>query len=103
MSKSITLTIPHELGRAEARRRIDESVGKLTAQMGVVSGLVDKSWTGDQLRFAVSALGQQIHGVIDVEDALVKLEVVLPNLLAMLADKMKGRLKTEGRILLEKK
>jgi len=103
MSKSITLTVPHELGRAEARRRIDESVGKLTAQMGVVSGLVDKSWTGDQLRFAVSALGQQIHGVIDVEDALVKLEVVLPNLLAMLADKMKGRLKTEGRILLEKK
>ena len=52
---------------------------------------------------ALTALGQQISGTIDVEDAAVRLEVLLPNLLAMVADKVKGRLKREGQLLLEKK
>jgi len=33
----------------------------------------------------------------------VKLELLLPNVLAMLAGKLKGRLKQEGQLLLEKK
>src|SRR5262245_60733770 len=91
MSKAITLTIPHELGRAEARRRIDEGFANLTRSLGAVAGALSKSWTGDRLSFAFSALGQQISGIVDVEDASVKLEVLLPNVLAMLANKVKGR------------
>jgi hypothetical protein len=103
MSKAITLTIPHELGRAEARRRIDEGVANLTRSLGGAAGVLSKSWAGDRLSFGFSALGQQINGTIDVEDASVKLEVLLPNVLAMLANKLKGRLRTEGRLLLERK
>ena len=103
MSKAITLTIPHELGRAEARRRIDEGFANFAKHMGAAAGVLSKTWPGDRLAFALSALGQQISGTIDVEDAAVKLEVLLPNLLAMLANKVKGRLRTEGQILLEKK
>jgi hypothetical protein len=103
MSKAITLTIPHELGRAEARRRIDDGFASFAKHMGGAAGAVSKTWTGDRLAFAVAALGQQVSGTIDVEDAVVRLEVLLPGFLAMLANKVKGRLKTEGQLLLEKK
>ena len=103
MSKAITLSIPHELGCAEARRRIDEGFASFARHMGAAAGVLTKSWTGDQLNFAFQALGQSISGVIHVEDAVVRLEVLLPNLLAMMADKVKRRLHKEGQLLLEKK
>jgi hypothetical protein len=55
------------------------------------------------LAFGFAALGQKITGTIDVEDGAIRLEVLLPNLLAMMADKVKRRLKSEGQLLLEKK
>jgi hypothetical protein len=102
MRKAITLTIPHDLGRAEARRRIDEGFANFAKHLGAVGG-VSKTWTGDHLAFTASALGQQISGAVDVAEAAVTIEVLLPNLLAALANRLKGRLKTEGQILLEKK
>lgn len=103
MSKAITLTIPHELGRTEARRRVDEGFANFSRHMGAVAGALTKDWTGDRLSFAFAALGQRITGTIDVEDSAIRLELLLPNLLAMMADKVKGRLRKEGQILLEKK
>lgn len=103
MSRAITLSIPHELGRAEARRRIEDGFASLSQHMGAAAGVLSKDWAGDRLNFALSALGQRISGVIDIEDACVRLEVVLPSLLAMMADKVRGRLQREGQLLLEKK
>jgi len=103
MSKAITLTIPHELGRAEARRRIDEGFASFSQHMGAAAGVLSKTWAGDRLSFALAALGQRISGTIDVEDTAVRLEVLLPNLLAVLAEKVRGRLKKEGQLLLEKR
>ena len=82
---------------------IDQGFASFSQHMGAVAGVLSKDWAGDRLSFALSALGQQITGTIDVEDAAVRLEVLLPNLLAMMADKVKGRLKKEGQLLLEKK
>ena len=33
MSKPLTVTVPHALGAAEARRRLDEGFAQLTQQM----------------------------------------------------------------------
>lgn len=103
MSKAITLTIPHELGRAEARRRIEEGFGGFSRHLGAAAGRLSKSWEGDRLTFSLSALGQGVSGFIEVEDRLVRLEVLLPNLLAAIAGKVRGRLQKEGQLLLEKK
>jgi len=103
MSKAITVNIPHELGRAEARRRIEEGFSRFSSQMGAAAGAFTKSWDGDTLRFSLQAMGQAISGTIEVAETAVKLEVLLPNLLAMIAGKLKGRLQKEGQILLEKK
>ena len=103
MSKAVTVTLPHALGRAEARRRVDEGFANFARHMGAVAGALTKSWSGDRLSFTFQALGQGLSGVIDVEDTEVRVEILLPNLLAMMADKLKGRLRKEGELLLEKK
>src|SRR5947209_15342712 len=102
MSKAVTVTIPHELGREEARKRIDAGFGDLSRHLGGL-GAVTKSWDGDRLSFAFAAMGQAISGVVEVADRAIRLEVLLPNLLAMMAGKLKGRLQKEGQLLLEKK
>ena len=103
MSKAVTLTLPHELGRAEAKRRIDAGFVHFAERMGGAAGALEKSWSGDRLSFQLQALGQGIAGTIDVEDAAVRMEVLLPNLLAMVAETLKHRLRREGQLLLEKK
>lgn len=100
MSKPVVVNIPHELGRAEARRRIDEGVGQLTAQIGAIGDL-EKEWTGDVLHFSLQAIGQTVSGTIGVDDREVRLEVRLPGIFAMIAGKVKGRLREQGQILLE--
>lgn len=100
MSKPVVVNIPHELGRAEARRRIDEGVGRLTSQIGAV-GEVKQSWDGDTLAFSLQAIGQTVTGTIAVLDREVRLEVNLPGIFAMIAGKVKGRLREQGQILLE--
>ena len=102
MSKAITLTIPHDLGRVEARRRIDGGFADLAQHLGGM-GSVTKTWEGDQLNFSFSVMGQAISGLIDVADRMIRLEVLLPGLLGMIAGKVKGRLQREGQLLLEKK
>jgi putative polyhydroxyalkanoate system protein len=101
MSKPVTVSIPHALGRAEARRRIEDGFGEFAKHLG--AGGLSKSWTGDRMDFALNAMGQSITGMVDVADDAVAVEVLLPGFLAMMADKVKGRLKTEGQLLLERK
>ena len=102
MSKAVTVNIPHDLGRAEARRRIEAGFSDLSRHLGGL-GAVSKSWEGDRLSFAFAAMGQAISGSVDVADRAIRLEVLLPGLLAMMAGKLKGRLQKEGQLLLEKK
>ena len=99
MSKPVVVSIPHELGRAEARRRIDEGVGRLTSQIGGV-GELTRAWEGDILRFSLAAIGQTVSGTIDVRDREVRLEILLPGIFAMVAGKLKGRLRNEAQLLL---
>lgn len=99
MSKPVVVSIPHELGRAEARRRIDEGLGRLTSQIGAV-GEIRQDWEGDTLRFSLQAIGQTVSGTIAVAERDVRLEVHLPGIFAMIANKVKGRLQSEGQILL---
>lgn len=102
MSKAVTVTIPHELGRDEARRRVEAGFGDLSRHLGGL-GAVTKAWDGDRMSFSFAAMGQAISGAIDVADRTVRVEVLLPNLLALMAGKVKGQLQKEGHLLLEKK
>ena len=103
MTRPVSINIPHELGALEARRRIDEGVEKLVAQAGGGMAKVQKSWDGDRLNFVAEALGQRITGRLDIAEKEVRMEVDLPNVLALIANKFTGKVRKEGQLLLGKK
>lgn len=102
--RPVTVDIPHQLGAAEARRRIDQGFAQLAEQMGG-SGLsqVTRAWAGDRLSFSVGILGQAITGELLVTDDLVRIELLLPGVLGALARAIKGRVERQGLLLLGKK
>jgi putative polyhydroxyalkanoate system protein len=103
MSKPLIVEIPHQLGREEARRRLEAGIGQLKTKFGDKLTAVDESWAGDHLDVTIRALGQAVTAALDVENERVRLEVQLPWMLAMLAEKAKGFIRKEGQLLLEKK
>ena len=96
----LTASIPHQLTRAEAKRRIQDEVTKLRQQQHALFGNLRESWNGDTMDFSLVAMGQSITGHLHVEDQAVRLEVALPWLLSMLAGAMKPRIEQQGRQLL---
>jgi hypothetical protein len=103
MSKPLVVIIPHQLGKAEATRRLTAGIGRLRSSFGDKLMMLDEAWAGDRLTFQVAVLKQEARGTIDVADREVRLEVELPWLLAMLADKAKALVEKQGRLMLEKK
>ena len=103
MSTPLVVTIPHQLGRAEARRRIDNGFAKIVEVLPGGAGKCNQRWEADRLVFAITAVGQTVSGVIDVADAAVTMEIELPGVLGLLAGGLKSRLQKTGRLLLTKK
>ena len=103
MAKPLIVSIPHSLGAAEARRRIETGFADLTAKLPGGGGDIQQSWDGDRMTFAALIAGQDIRGSLDVLVDTIRIEVLLPGLLGMLAGKIGGKLKQEGQILLEDK
>jgi hypothetical protein len=103
MSQPLVISIPHRLGKAEALRRLKSDLGSAGASFGHLFSINEQTWTGDRLAFRVTAVGQAVHGSIDVAEDNVRLEVFLPWLLAMLAETLQPLIRREGTLLLEKK
>lgn len=104
MARPVTITLSHDLGKEEARRRIDEGFAKLKGAMtGGMMFKFQESWDEDKLSFTAKGLGQTITGEIDVFPAHVRIVATLPGLLASLAETISGKVEREGRLLLEKK
>src|SRR3954470_20436053 len=102
MRKPVVVTIPHQLGRDEARRRLENGMGEVRSQLAGVGASVENHWTDDRMTFDVAVLAQTISGRIDVGDSEVRLEVDLPWMLAMLAEKITGRIARQGTLMLTK-
>ena len=103
MASPIIVTIPHQLGRAEARRRIEVGFAKIINLLPGSSAAPNERWDGDRLIFSVVALGQTVSGVIHILDATVTMEIELPSVLRLIASGLKERLQKMGLLLLTKK
>jgi hypothetical protein len=98
----ITVTISHSLGRDEVRRRLDEGLGYIRAQLASFVSSINYGWTGYRLDFGLAAIGQSITGRIHVEDRLVCIELGLPPLLHLFTKPIIDRIRSEGVRLLDK-
>ena len=96
MSRSLTMTFPHDLGVPEAKRRIAERFELMKHEYVDKIGHAEIVWVGDVANLRVAALGQTATAEVAVMPAEVKIEVHLPWLLAAMANKVQGLLKTNA-------
>ena len=103
MSRPLVVSIPHSLGKAEATRRLQGGMASLKSTLGDKLTSIEDTWSGDRMDFRVGALGQTVNGHLEVRDDSVHLEVVLPWVLQVFAEKAKGYIQKQGTLMLEKK
>jgi len=97
-SNTIDVRVPHNLGKAEARRRLEAGFGDAKSKASSIAGdkaTISEQWDGDRMQFEVGAMGQTLTGWADVEDDAVVVNVVLPKLLAAMAGKLKDTIRPQ--------
>jgi len=102
VSQPLLISIPHRLGRLEARRRLDNGIGRLRHELNALLSGLEYHWEGDTLSFAVSAMWQRITGRIEVLDDVVRVEIDLPWIMQLLRDTIAKRVSGRGVALLER-
>jgi hypothetical protein len=103
MADPVVISIPHKLGSAEAKRRLEAGIDQVVAPLGRLLSIEQRVWTGNRLDFGMNLAGQTARGLVDVEDTRIRIELELPWVLAAIAKRVKGAIDQRGRGLLEKK
>lgn len=103
MNKPLSVDLPHNLGAEEAKRRMQGGIGRLKDHVPGGSAQVESRWEGDRMYLEVRAMGQEVTGHIDVEQRKVRLELMVPPVLALFAGKIEGLIRARGAELLEDK
>jgi hypothetical protein len=88
--------LPHALGVAEAKRRVQAQMDRLCVEYVDKIGHSRVNWTGDTAKFDVTALGQNSTGSIAVFSDSLKIDVQLPWVLAALSGKVQGFLNSNA-------
>ena len=102
MSQPLIVSIPHKLGRQEARRRLDSGIGRLRPELGALVNGLDYRWEGDTLNFNASAMWQTITGRVEVLDDAIRIEIDLPWIMSLLGDTITEQVRGRGTALLAK-
>lgn len=102
MTQPLVVSLPHNLGKEEALRRLKPGLTQAAAALPVLT-VDEETWSGDTMAFRVRALGQAASGTIDVADDHVRLTVTLPWLLQKFATMAQAAIRARGQLMLEKK
>jgi putative polyhydroxyalkanoate system protein len=104
MKKPVVVTLPHQHTRLEAKKRIRDGLEKLRPKLAGFASTIEDEWDGDDMKFRMVVLKQEVAGRIHVMDGSVRVEVDLPWILATIAEKVRGQIQKKGsQILIEKK
>jgi hypothetical protein len=95
----LTVSVPHRLGREEAKRRIDTGIARVGPELGAFVNELDYHWQADTLHVSARAMWQTITGRIAVLDEAVRVEIDLPWLMRLIGDSV-GRQVRERVILM---
>jgi hypothetical protein len=103
MPKPLVVSIPHRLGRREAKARVAGGMGQVRQQLSPVVSTIEDRWNEDRMEFRVVALGQNVSGRIDIMDEAVQVEVELPWALRLIGERLRKRIGRQGKLMLEGK
>ena len=100
MSQPLIVDVPHSLGAAEAKRRVQANLHTLGARLPA-GATVTPAWEGDRLRLDIGVLGQQAAAMLDIMDDRIRISVQLPPALAFFRQAIEAGLRQGGAVLLE--
>jgi hypothetical protein len=95
------VAVPHNLGKAEVRHRLKSRAHEVSDF--IPGGMADVTigWPGeDRMSMDVRAMGQEITGAVEIEDAQVVFTVNLPPALSFVEGMISGAIASKGRKLL---
>jgi putative polyhydroxyalkanoic acid system protein len=102
MAAPLVVSIPHQLGREEAVRRLKTGLTRAANSFPILK-VDEERWEDDHMIFRIRALGQVASGNVQVAEDHVRLEVMLPLLLQRFAEMAQVVIKNRGRLLLTKR
>ena len=100
MANPLVITIEHGTTKAAAKERLEQSLGRIRAEIAPYVGTIEQHWREDAVDFRVAALGQIITGSIEVEERVLRVVVRLPGLLGFLGGMIAPRIRERGLKLL---
>lgn len=101
MSSPTIIEIPHQLGRVEVRRRMATRIGDLHRHIPGGMATVESAWPSeDRMVVDVAAMGQKVTATLDVEDALVRISLLLPPSLSFMSGMISGIVRERAQDLL---
>ena len=100
MSETVSVDVPHNLGAAEAKRRVQANIGSLGARLPA-GATVNPTWEGDRLRLDIAVLGQQIPAMLDFLEDRIRINVQLPPALGFFRQAIEAGLRQSAPALLE--
>jgi hypothetical protein len=87
----INLSVPHNLGQEEAKRRISGLLADSRARFADKISEPTESWNGYIDQYSFKAMGFSVSGTLDVQPSQVHVEMNIP----FAAYPMKGRIESE--------
>ena len=104
MTAPLTIDVPHRLGKDGARARLRSRTGELAQHIPGGMADVRASWpTEDEMMLDISAMGQTIAARLEVEDARVRVHLVLPAMLSFFSGMIGAAVRDQGTRMLEDK
>jgi hypothetical protein len=95
------VTLPHEHGRAEVRRRLEERHHEVAQFFPPGMAQIETSWPDeDRMDMVITIVGQELTGAIEIYDESVVIEMKLPLALSFLRGTIEQAMKKEGTRLL---
>lgn len=95
MSQTIVVNVPHQLGKVEAKRRIQEGFAAVKFSDLPAMLSLEKHWEGDLFHIEASGLGQKISAMLEILDDSIKINIEIPSLLGALAEIIKSAVTKE--------
>ena len=98
------VAIPHDLGREEVRRRLRERSHEIGDHIPGGMAEVATTWRSeDVMAIDVKAMGQRLHGDIEIEDNQLIFQIDLPPMLSFIKPMIESAIRSNAPRLLEKK
>jgi len=96
----IKISVPHQLGAEEAKKRITKLLGETKAQYGDKISDLEETWVDNRGQFRFKAMGFAVSGSLQVQPGQVEGELNLPFAALPFKSKIESDLSTRAKALL---